>query len=1264
MAGADLAADPGPPPSASISASSSSADRAKARGALLAAVEGGADGSDGVRSAGPLVRLFFGPGGGRQRGNHGYVDDGNGDDGDGNDDDDDNDDDCHAASGTDSRPSQEELLAAVRSPRFDKRQARRLFAGVGEILAAAVEGEQYVPASAYENDNSDNGDNGDSGDHSDNGTNGVSAASFAEASHNTNVHKIVPDAASTEALLFMKACCLLVGAYLEGLVQRRTGEPSSSSRRGRREYAIIDEAFAVAELLHDSIFSLQSCGPIAVGVQSAVSAMCEGWWHSSFEGREQLVTMLVPLLVAKTLDEDAGRADVRRLFRMREALDLLDFADPSIDYLRSLLLRTVSSPHYLRTVEGRRLVAHIFQLDPELVRDVHLAIRAQIPDARRSLLDAYGDIYLRAWRDAHAAADAAPPGGDAAEAALAVRASIEESALQDLAVAALHAGDRGLSRSVRVVLAPLHGAKREPEIDRLLHRTYGPVLWRALSAANPAVRLNAAPVLADTFPLRDPDGTEDELGRAVARTVDALLALLRDPHPAVRVAASGGTGRLLLSFWDALPANDIRRLLNEIVTRHSSDATSAAVRAEAVATVGLLLDAEHARAVLRPLLPSMGNLIHDKSERVRLAVVHMLLKIKKIRGLKYYHVVPVEHLLSRLQAEGEVLDHPSGPVASALTGLMLNSYFPQGEGVRGSDQIKRTLKFLSNNPEAAAVFYTNITDHLSVSSVAKLAKMLLKCLSAAVQADVRASSGPAGAGGGGGGGMTKKRGRDDPSSVPGDDDDDQGVDRDGGANFDKTLDASNTRLMASIAKTICCLWESIGPSLSDPDNRECQAFLTGAFSGPALTDALSHFEAKAKVAAAGGDQVCRMECLQVEAAILRCAGNLSPAAVEGLASHITSVGADAGSNLPAQITLLFIWGREEDVARSIYRSIAAGLTGEQDSEIVGVPSSSQRRSSKRKARAESKATDDALPFPSMSAMAAVGALNTILRGSDPSCIAARDAILSSTSACGVLEKALDAATHTAEKMLNSDFDPKDSKISLVLAACEAYGKLAIHKVARKGGQPQLTAQLKTLLFWVTSRLTAADGTLNKSAASPLGDLNLSIISLDPSVSSPDPASPPPKQRSNRNDTPQKAMDASFDLDIDKASSSITVKNAPLAVYLIKSALLVFSEWIAVGGTGAREISANATRWLKILECESVDVDAREELIPAFCKLANHIARKGWGSSLAEAVAVISDAVDEGSSEEIIIKKMVVNVKKLADKENSNFSEIQIGVGGT
>ena len=118
----------------------------------------------------------------------------------------------------------------------------------------------------------------------------------------------------------------------------------------------------------------------------------------------------------------------------------------------------------------------------------------------------------------------------------------------------------------------------------------------------------------------------------------------------------------------------------------------------------------------------------------------MLLKIKKIRGLKYYHVVPVEHLLVRLQAEGEVLDNPTSVVATELTGLMLNSYFPQGEGVTSADQIKRTLTFLTNNDGAASIFYQNIAYHLSISSVAKLAAMLLKCLSAAIDSDVKESA--------------------------------------------------------------------------------------------------------------------------------------------------------------------------------------------------------------------------------------------------------------------------------------------------------------------------------------------------------------------------------------------------------------------------------------------------------------------------------------------------------------------------------------------
>ena len=42
---------------------------------------------------------------------------------------------------------------------------------------------------------------------------------------------------------------------------------------------------------------------------------------------------------------------------------------------------------------------------------------------------------------------------------------------------------------------------------------------------------------------------------------------------------------------------------------HANDTSSAAVRAQAINGISLLLDAEQSHAVLRPLLPLLGNLI-------------------------------------------------------------------------------------------------------------------------------------------------------------------------------------------------------------------------------------------------------------------------------------------------------------------------------------------------------------------------------------------------------------------------------------------------------------------------------------------------------------------------------------------------------------------------------------------------------------------------------------------------------------------------------
>lgn len=215
----------------------------------------------------------------------------------------------------------------------------------------------------------------------------------------------------------------------------------------------------------------------------------------------------------------------------------------------------------------------------------------------------------------------------------------------------------------------------------------------------------------------------------------------------------------------------------DIVGRHASDASSSAVRAGALTAITMLLDSEESHAVLRALLPSMGNLIHDKVERVRLATVRLLHKIKSVRTIKYYHVVPVMHLIVRLAEEGKPPRNPKNPVASSLTSLMMNSYFPLE--MDGVTQMKRSLSLLKTDPLAASVFYTNLPTHMPVNSCTKLVAMLLKCISGVVEASTEHMD---------------------------DDSDESDVDD---SNKENGLMASNVVLMATITDTINTLWEAV-----------------------------------------------------------------------------------------------------------------------------------------------------------------------------------------------------------------------------------------------------------------------------------------------------------------------------------------------------------------------------------------------------------------------------------------------------------------------
>jgi hypothetical protein len=107
----------------------------------------------------------------------------------------------------------------------------------------------------------------------------------------------------------------------------------------------------------------------------------------------------------------------------------------------------------------------------------------------------------------------------------------------------------------------------------------------------------------------------------------------------------------------------------------------------------------------------------------------------------------------------------------------------------------------------------------------------------------------------------------------------------------------------------------------------------------------------------------------------------------------------------------------EDVAMSLSASIQSAFGD--DDEVVspnvggnGKPSSNKRRSGRNR--------KENLAVPPLPARVALEVLGDLLRGSDPSSIAARGAILSSSVACNAFEVALEMGTTRAERLLQSN----------------------------------------------------------------------------------------------------------------------------------------------------------------------------------------------------------------------------------------------------
>ena len=404
---------------------------------------------------------------------------------------------------------------------------------------------------------------------------------------------------------------------------------------------------------------------------------------------------------------------------------------------------------------------------------------------------------------------------------------------------------------------------------------------------------------------------------------------------------------------------------------------------------------------MRPLLPSLGNLVHDKSERVRSSALKMLLKVKEIRGIRYYHVVPVSHLTARLVEETRLHNDARNAISRQLSALMLNSYFPQGPKVSGADQLQRTLTFFHTDPDAAVAFYANLIDLLEMEPLVKFIAMLLTCLKSTFeveQAKLPATT------------KSKKKRRRSPNQQQ--------------QNSEDKLEPSNTILMTALTETLCIMGESIMPTLDADCNAEYKDFLLERFSEVNFVNILEY------LGRLGSEYSNRQreeadDCLRTFSALLRCLAQLPKQTVDRISNFIygsmSSWNQDYRSPhlVLSHLAPLCAWGMTPEVAEALSRSIHLPFNDE--SNIFSPLSISLDESmALRRVSTSRRKSNRSLAIPEQDPWTALAVINMILQSRDPTSTFLKEQILKCEKSCASIKSALERGITLAEKVFVAD----------------------------------------------------------------------------------------------------------------------------------------------------------------------------------------------------------------------------------------------------
>ncbi|XP_051872302.1 condensin-2 complex subunit G2 isoform X2 [Pristis pectinata] len=537
--------------------------------------------------------------------------------------------------------------------------------------------------------------------------------------------------------------------------------------------AVIDENVVYSDLLEIAIIlnGIMPVLPTCQGVlKITIQRLFEAWWDKGLEGKEELGKTAFIMLLEKSLMAKFSNADIVRLWQFHQALENFDFNSEASNEVKDVLLQCFMSIAHIKKEEGRRFLSFLFSWDVEFIKMIHGTIKNQ------SIMPFVAEVYFRAWKKASGL----------------FLETIENYCIQDFMHHGVHLPRNSPVHSkVRELLSYFHQQKLRQGVDEMLHRLYQPILWRGLKARNSEVRANAAILFVEAFPIRDPALTNEDVDVAIQKQFEEIFNLLEDPQPLVRSTGVLGVCRIAAKYWEMIPPSILTDLLTKVLRDLSADTSSADVRCSVFKCLPITLDNRMSHPLLEQILPGLRNSLHDTSEKVRVAFVDMLLKVKAVRAAKFWKICPMEHLLARLELD-------SRPVARRIVNLLFNSFFP----VNQPEEVwcERCVTIVQMNPMAARKFYQYAHEHTAPTNIAKLMLVIRRCLNACIQRAAHNVS----------------------------DTDDDEHQKENISVLDSVLSVNDGATMASLLEIIVILWKSIQKALNE--NEEAKNYTIAKFA--------------------------------------------------------------------------------------------------------------------------------------------------------------------------------------------------------------------------------------------------------------------------------------------------------------------------------------------------------------------------------------------------------------------------------------------------